>query len=151
MIVQGLNRRKTIADCVMDVKVISGQIMPKQKRNPRKAETQKRIMAEKVIEKDIIFALNLIDGVTSCKSGESSEYNSMHTLDGMSDIMVFIEKYGVIFMECKQPKYRNTRDGGLRPSQVFFRDLCFECKLEYVVVYTIKEAIDYVNKICDKL
>jgi len=111
------------------------------KRAERSLETKPRDMGEKKIERDIIFALKN-RGFEVVKSGEQSTYNSQYVMLGMSDLLVFVEKKGVIFMEVKQEKYRTAKDGGLRYSQVKFRDLCGKCNLKHVVVYSVADAIE---------
>lgn len=107
-------------------------------RKPRAKETKPRNMAEKKLEKDIIFYLNL-SGLMACKAGEESIYNKKHVLPGMSDLLVFVPYYGVIFMEVKTPK-------GLQSTvQRDFEEYCKKCNLFYCLVRSVSEAMEMVN------
>src|SRR3990167_1503656 len=134
---------------VKSMALINGQVvMPDvklyKKRKPRAKETTPRNMAEKVLERQIILALSTV-GIEIAKSGETSTYNSQYCLEGTTDLICFIPGKGVVFMEVKQEKYRHAKDGGLRPSQVKFRDLCLRCGLRHVVVYNLHEAMEAVR------
>ena len=118
---------------------MAGKWPAKKARKARARETIPRNMAEKVLERQIILAL-LTVGIEIAKSGETSTYNSQYCLEGTTDLICFIPDKGVIFMEVKQEKYRHAKDGGLRPSQVKFRDLCLRCKLKHTVVYDMNDA-----------
>ena len=114
-------------------------------RKKRAKETKPRNMEEKKLELDIIIALSL-RGIVVAKRGETSTYNSKHCLDGTSDLEIFIPDCGNLYMEVKPEKYRNLKNGGLRDSQVEFRDLCYKCHLRHVVVYSVDEALAAVKK-----
>ena len=146
-----MRKNRTIANCVAGVhlmaKVMKGEKMEvKKARKPRSAETTKRDMAEKRLELSIILNLQL-HGYTVSKSGEQSTYSSRYVLVGMADLQVFIEGFGVAYMEIKQPCYKTAKDGGLRQSQVRFRELCQRCNLKHFVVYCLKDAFDAVESI----
>lgn len=114
-------------------------------RKKRAKETKPRNMEEKRLERNIISALQL-RGVDIAKSGESATYNSQHCMIGVSDLICFVPGGGIIFMEVKIEKYRHAKNGGLRDSQVEFRDLCYKCNLHHVVVYSVDEALAAVKK-----
>jgi hypothetical protein len=146
-----MRKNRTIADCVAGVKVMAkvmkGEKMEvKKARKPRAVETHKREMGEKLLERQIIFTLST-QGYHVVKAGEQATYNSRYIMEGMSDLIVFLDRRGCIFMECKQEKYRNTKDGGLRTSQVKFRELCKMCHVEHCVVYNVNEALKAVQSI----
>jgi hypothetical protein len=135
--------KQTIANAVESVymmnRMANGKFLVPLKRKPRALETKKRDLVEKHLERDIIY--NLTNrGYKVAKSGEQATYNSHFCLDGMTDLIVFVEGFGVIFMEVKQEKYRNAKNGGLRDTQVEFMNLCRRCKLKHCVVYSVKEA-----------
>lgn len=136
---QGLGERRTVKGCVNAVLVLGGKKKPKAAKKPRAKETQPRDMAEKRLERDIIWNLQLM-GCEVAKSGETSVYNSRHILAGMSDLLVFIPGGGVVFMEVK------VQGRGLRDSQVRFKELCERCGLEYRLVYSVKEARGVVDE-----
>src|SRR3990167_2556196 len=95
--------KPTIKNCVAGVMVLAGLKQPKKPRKARAPETHKRNMAEKVLERQIIFTLSA-QGIEIAKSGETSTYNSQHCLDGMTDLLCFIPGGGILFMEVKQEK-----------------------------------------------
>ncbi len=101
-------------------------------------------MAEKNLEAKIVLTL-IMHGFETAKSGESSTYNARHCKVGISDLICFIPGGGIIFMEVKVEKYRHAKNGGLRDSQVEFRDLCYKCNLRHVVVYSVDEALTAVK------
>ena len=123
---------------------MAGLKQAKKLRKVRAKEIMPRNMAEKVLERQIILALSTV-GIAIAKSGETSTYNSQYCLEGTTDLICFIPDKGVIFMEVKQEKYRHAKDGGLRPSQVKFRDLCLRCNLRYTVVYNVNEALEAIG------
>ena len=133
------NWKKESAGFFKAVEVMQGKYVKPKERKQRAVETKKRDMKEKILERDIIWNLTTL-GCDIAKSGEQSTYNSQYVLEGMSDLIVFVPNRGVIFMECKQEKYRNTKDGGLRKSQVKFKAICEKCGIKYIVVYSIEEA-----------
>lgn len=145
-LIKGIDRRKTIKQSVEQMQVMAGLKKPTKPKQPRKLETKKRNLKEKRIEKEILLSLNLIPGIIAAKSGEQSTYNSNKNLDGMSDIIVFIEFFGVIFMEVKQESERKKSNGGLRDTQVKFQEICKQCNLLYYVVYNREEAIRIINQ-----
>ena len=108
------------------------------KRKPRAKETKPRNMAEKRLERDIILSLEL-KGYVMAKSGESSIYNSQHILHGMADLQVFGQPNGIVFLEVKVGKHGQT---GKQPE---FELLCKKNGLKYVVVKSIKEALEAVE------
>ena len=121
------------------IKVMRGDtVVPIKRRKPvvRKAKND---MAEKRLEGQIILRLKMM-GCEVAKSGEQAVYNSRYVLAGMSDLLVFIPKYGVLFMEIKTPK------GKQRDSQKRFEDLCNGCGLKYALVRSVKEARDVVKQ-----
>ena len=140
---EGVPRRKKLSNELKGfptmASIMKGEAVNKYKRRERKPRTTKNVMGEKALEKRIIISLKM-KKCEVAKSGEQSTYNSHFVLNGMSDLIVFIPNGGVIFMEVKQEKYRTQRNGGLRASQVKFRELCKRCNLRYVVVYNLDEA-----------
>ena len=136
--------KRTIKNCVNGMMVMAGLKQAKKLRKVRAKEIMPRNMAEKVLERQIILALSTV-GIAIAKSGETSTYNSQYCLEGTTDLICFIPDKGVIFMEVKQEKYRHAKDGGLRPSQVKFRDLCLRCNLRYTVVYNVNEALEAIG------
>ena len=121
------------------IKVMRGDtVVPIKRRKPivRKAKND---MAEKRLEGQIILRLKKM-GCEVAKSGEQAVYNSRYVLAGMADLLVFIPKYGVLFLEIKTPK------GKQRDSQKRFEDLCNGCGLKYALVRSVKEARDVVKQ-----
>ena len=146
-----MRKNRTIADCVAGVKVMAkvmkGEKMEVKKvRKPRAVENEKRDMGEKRLELSIILNLQL-HGYTVSKSGEQSTYSSRYVLVGMADLQVFIEGFGVVYMEVKQPCYKTAKDGGLRQAQIRFRELCQRCNLKHFVVYSLSDAFTAVKSI----
>lgn len=111
---------------------------PRQKRTYKRTK-EKNDMAEKRLEREIIWRLNMIDNVEATKAGEISTYNSNLIMAGLSDIIVFIKDYGVVFMEVK------TKKGQQRKSQKEFEQICLECGLQYVLVRSVSYAVHYIN------
>ena len=105
---------------------------------------KKNNMVEKDLEKKIILNLKMLECEVA-KAGETSTYNSHWCLSGMSDLIVFIPNGGIVFMEVKQESRRNTKNGGLRDTQIEFKKLCEKCGLRYVVVYNKSEALEAVR------
>ena len=121
------------------IKIMRGDtVVPIKRRKPvvRKAKND---MAEKRLEGQIILRLKMM-GCEVAKSGEQAVYNSRYVLAGMADLLVFIPKYGVLFLEIKTPK------GKQRDSQKRFEDLCNGCGLKYALVRSVKEARDVVKQ-----
>lgn len=134
---------------LQDVKILSGRsdILPEVSLPSKKANRKKPVrtsakndMREKRLEKKIILTLQL-KGYYVAKSGESSVYNGRHILSGMSDLIVFLPEKGVVFMEVKDTK------GKMRDTQLRFEKLCFVCCVKYVVVRSVKEAIESIRNI----
>lgn len=140
--------KKTKQQCADDMMIMAGLKKPKTppKRKKRKKENTNRDMAEKRLEHKILLNLGLQKGVYVGKSGEMANYNSNAVIDGMADLIVFVESEGVIFMEVKVPKKRNWKDGGLTGKQPEFRDMCKRCGVRYEVVYSLSDALGAVKK-----
>lgn len=118
------------------VKIHRGEhIETKSKRNPRAPETKKRNMTEKALEKKIIIALKMM-GCEVSKAGESSVYNSNFCLSGVADLIVFIPKAGIMFMEVKTESKQSKQ----RETQIQFESLCLKTGVKYVVVRSVEEA-----------
>jgi hypothetical protein len=145
----GLGARRTIKDTVAGMMVVAKALrgealdVPKKRKAPVRTKPRND-MIEKELERQIIWHLGLA-GYIVAKSGEQSTYNSKHVLSGMSDLQVFGKPFGVVFMEVKQPSRRATKNGGLRESQVRFRDMCEKVGVKYCVVYSLREALECVK------
>lgn len=107
---------------------------------------KKNNMAEKFLERHIIFQLGFL-GCKVAKAGEQSVYNSRYILPGMADLLVFIPSHGIVFMEVKTEKSRNTPSRGLRDSQMAFKELCLACGLKHTVAYSVNDAVQFIQKI----
>jgi len=149
----GIERRKRLKDEMKHFPtmkaIMKGDDPTIIKRKRRAPETKKREMGEKQLEGQIILRLKM-RGCEVAKAGEDATYNSQFVLEGMSDLIVFYPGQGVVFMEVKQPKYKAAPDGGLRKTQVKFRDLCERCGLKYVVVYSVSDAVQAIKINVDK-
>lgn len=149
----GIERRKKLSEEIKQfplmTAIMKGDDPTIIKRKRRAPETKKREMGEKQLEGQIILRLKM-RGCEVAKAGEDATYNSQFVLAGMSDLIVFCPGQGVVFMEVKLPKYKNTSTGGLRETQVKFRDLCERCGLKYVVVYSVSDAVQAIKINLDK-
>jgi hypothetical protein len=136
---KGVGGRRKVKDEVKTMLNIADIIKGKkaQIKKRRGKETKPRDMREKLLERKILFRLNV--SYKAIKVGETSTYNSYFCLDGITDIMVF-GHFGVVFMEVKVPEMKNRKDGGLRKSQIKFRDMCRNFGLNHCVVYSVEEA-----------
>jgi len=76
-------------------KVISGEKV--KKRKPYVRTVDKNDMAEKLLEREILWELNRYPHIIAWKSGEWANYNSRYVLDGMADIGGFNLKDKYIF------------------------------------------------------
>jgi hypothetical protein len=145
--IPGPGAKRTIADSLAMVKAMEalhkGTWVAKKKRKAPVRKSATNNMVEKSLEAQIIWRLG-VAGYVVAKSGEQSTYNSKHVLSGMSDLIVFGKPHGVVFMEVKQPSRRSAKDGGLRDSQVKFRDMCQTVGVKYVVVYSERDALEAV-------
>lgn len=137
-------RKPNEFDMLKACKDLDNGVKPKKKRKAPVRKSATNDMVEKRLESDIIFELDLHNYVVA-KSGEFATYHSKYVLSGMSDLIVFCQKHGIVFMEVKQPSRRNEKNGGLRDTQVKFRDTCKKYCIKYCVVYSVDEALKEVG------